>query len=255
METTLEFLRKRHSVRSFSTERVSPEILKSLNAELTMINTHEAGMHFTIVADNDEPFKGFSKSYGVFRNVRYYMAAVVDDSFPDARERAGYFAQQFVMKAVGLGLGTCYVGGTYDPRKVEVQLRPDWRILFVVAFGHPLGEERILTKIMTRFIHRHDRDARDFFEGDEQSYQEALKLYPWLHEALEGVACAPSSLNRQPVRINLKEIEGIPRLTAGVDPTNPKNLTDLGIAKYNFGVLAPGVWEWGNNSMFLSGDE
>ena len=69
-----------------------------------MVNTREAGMHFELVCDDPAPFKGFKASYGMFKGVRNYVAAVVDTSFPDSYERAGYFGQQIVVKAVGLGL-------------------------------------------------------------------------------------------------------------------------------------------------------
>ena len=45
---TVDFLRSRHSVRSFTPEPLSQEAVRGLKAEITMVNTHEAGMHFEI---------------------------------------------------------------------------------------------------------------------------------------------------------------------------------------------------------------
>jgi nitroreductase family protein len=252
MDMDISFLKSRHSVRAFRHDPISPDAVKALKAEMTMTNTHEAGMHFTLVFDDDNPFRGFSKSYGVFNNARNYLAVIADTSFPDAMERAGYFAQRFVMRALELGLGSCCVGGTYNPDRINLQMRVDWKLLFVVVFGYPLDRERLLARAMRGFIHRHDRKPEDFFKGTTEDLSQARAHYPWIDMMLEAVACAPSSLNKQPVRISLSK-EGDPRqLTASVDDRNPKNLVDLGIAKFNAGAVAPGIWEWGNGAPFLS---
>lgn len=256
-EEGLKMLCARHSVRAFEERGVAEDILRELKADITMANTHVAGLHFTLITDDPDPFRGFSKSYGVFRNVRNYLACVVDTSFPDYREKAGFYAEQFAVKATSLGLGTCFVGGTYDASSIKVQLRADWKILFVVVFGHPLDNERPLARLMTRMLHRKDPDARSFFAGTDSEYREACDLFPWLPTALEALACAPSSLNKRPVKIAFrKEGSGstsVGNICAYVDASNPKNLSDLGIAKYNMSAVMPeeGIWEWGNNAPFL----
>ena len=251
MDMDISFLKSRHSVRAFRPDPISPDAVKALRAEVTMTNTHEAGMHFALVFDDDNPFRGFSKSYGVFNNARNYLAVIVDTSFPDAMERAGYFAQRFVMRALELGLGSCYVGGTYNPDRITLQMRVDWKLLFVVVFGYPLEKERMLARAMRGFIHRHDRKPEDFFEGTPEDLRQAQDVCPDIDTMLQAVACAPSSLNKQPVRISLSNEVSPRHLTALVDDGNPKNLIDLGIAKFNAGAVAPGIWEWGNGAPFL----
>lgn len=247
---TLETLEKRHSVRSYSDVPLNTETEKELEADINMINSHEAGFHFTLFFNQGDPFKGFRRSYGMFRGVRNYLAAVVDTSFPDAHERAGYFAEQFVMKLTELGLGSCFVGGTYDAASVPVQIRADWKLLFLVAFGHEGGKTSMISSLTAKMAHRHERLPRDFFSGSDTELNAARKKFPWIDKALRAVAAAPSALNRQPVRISLLESEGASTLVAGVSDPNPGNLIDLGIAKFNFAAVAPGDWEWGNNAPF-----
>lgn len=245
---TLDFLQKRHSVRNFSLTPLTEDIKKKLNSEITFINTHEAGFHFCLVTDDSNPFDGFTSSYGFFKNARNYLACVVDKDYPDYQERAGFFAQQLVMKAQTLGLSSCYVGGTYNKNKVNVQLRASWKLLFLVVIGY--GNEEtpgLMSRLTTRLIHLRKHDAKNFFIGD---VSEAEKDFPSLNDMLEAINCSPSSLNKKPVRLKIETIDGEKRLCAGIESTGEMKLVDLGIAKFNMASISDGVWEWGNFSPF-----
>lgn len=248
-------LESRHSVRNFSTRPLGEDVVRKLRADITFINTHEAGMHFELVTDDPDPFRGFRRSYGMFRNVTDYIAVVADTSFANYMERTGYCAQQLVMEAVSMGLGTCYVGGTYDSSVVKVNLRVDRKILFIIAIGYPERQdnESLLARVARKLMHRKIRPAWDFFSSDIPR-EEAIKLFPMIETGLEAVACAPSALNRQPVRLWLEQSQqagGTVTVCAGVDDSDPKTLIDLGIAKFNFQAVVPGLWEWGNGAAFI----
>ena len=258
---TIEFLRSRHSVRRYTSQTLSDNICRKLRASITMINTHEAGLHFELICDDPAPFDGFKASYGMFHGVRNYIACVVDISFPNVCERAGYYAQQLVMEAVGMGLGTCYVGGTFNSGLVKVMLRADWKMLFIIALGYAdVKQQTFLSSLAMKIAHRHDRCADDFFMEDEGiSLVEAKRMLPWLERGLQGLVSAPSSLNRQPVRIKPTWCYGISNrgdrvltVKAILDRNFKDALVDLGIGMYNFGFAASsGDWEWGSDSIFI----
>lgn len=251
--TPLELLRLRRSVRAFTAESVSPELVRKLQALVTMINTHQQGIKFQIITDDPDPLASFSQSYGIFTNPRNYLAAVVDTATPHVMERAGYFAEKFVIKAVELGLGTCYIGGTYNSKKVKAQLRAGEKILFLVIFGHPLEKSKPLSRLMAKFVHMKERGASSFFEPASELH-EALDKFPILKEGLEAVACAPSSLNKRPTSICIDKKDGEEKICARVDEKNSKNLIDLGIAKFNFNFATGTECEWGNGSPLTGGD-
>lgn len=228
---TLEQLGQRHSVRSYSPEPLPDSILRSLKAEITDINTHEAGMHFQLVVNDDSAFRGFRKSYGFFRNPRNYLAAVVDKSFPNVAERAGYCAEQIVMKAVELGLGTCFVGGTFDAASVPVQMRADWKILFVVLLGYPDEEKRrTMDRLITKMIHRKEPDWKSFYVDKGIPLDSALAKQPALETALKALLTAPSALNKRPVRLTL-DSDG--KIVAFLPESAKDRQVDLGIAIWN----------------------
>lgn len=244
---SLQLLHNRHSVRAFATDTIDNALLNKLKAEVTMTNTHQHGLKFKIVTGDPEPFKAFSRSYGSFINPRDYLAAVVDTAVENVYERAGYFAEQFVIKAVSLGLATCFVGGTFNEGKVKVPLRAGEKVLFVVLFGYPLGKERFLSKLTAKITHSKKMTLADFFVPKE-NLKEALARFPMLQRGLEGVACAPSALNKRPVRVRLDGKEGNLSPCAFVEHPDPKNLIDLGIAKFNYNFATSTECEWGNGS-------
>ena len=249
-KTPLELLQTRKSVRGYTDAPVPAEILNKLKATVTMINTHQHGLKFQIITDDPDPFKAFSRSYGSFRNPRNYMAAVVDTAVDNVYERAGYFAEKFAIKAVELGLGTCFVGGTFNPDKVKAQLRAGEKVLFIVLFGYPYGKEKLLARVTAGIAHRKRMSVEDFFEPASKA-AEALSMFPDMRLGLEGVACAPSSLNRRPARIFLKgDGENAVPCARVADPT-PGNLVDLGIAKFNYNFATTTECSWGNGASLV----
>lgn len=247
----IELLRKRSSIRTYSSEPLAEEIINKLKAEATFINTHEFGLKFQLFFNDDSPFNSFFKSYGTFVNPRNYLAAVVDEGVADIWEKAGYFAEQFVIKAVSLGLGTCFVGGTYDAQSVNAQLRAGEKILFLVLFGQPIKINRLKERLLVNFVHRKKMNPSDFFTPKEE-FKQALEEFQELGTGMEGIACAPSALNKRPVRVFIKCIEGRNMICAKVDEGNKKNLIDLGIAKFNFNYATYTECEWGNCSPLMS---
>lgn len=244
--TPLEILERRHSVRSFTTEQIKPEIVKSLKSLITFINTHNQGFRFQLIVDDPEPMKGYSASYGAFTNARNYLAAVVDTAVPDIYEKAGFYAEQLVIKGVESGLGTCFVGGTYNSKEVKAQIRAGEKILFIVLFGYPLGKEKLLARFVAKMVHLKKNDPSDYFEP-KHSLNEALKEYGWLTTALDALSTSPSSLNKRPVRIEIAE--GGKEPVIGVKDPTPGNLIDLGIAKFNISYATGREIEWGNGAL------
>lgn len=245
---TPEELRKRHSVRRYSNKEIDLEIINKLKADLTYINTHAAGLHFTLVTDDPAPFEGFSASYGMFNGVRYFVACIVDSSFSDVSISAGYYAEQFVMYAVELGLSTCFVGGTFNRNAVNLPLRAGWKIPFVITIGYADETKKLsISGIAEKIMHRKSKSAKDFIYPKSGKVISMIDDCKWLSQGLEGLASAPSALNRQPVKINIDEQGNI---TGYVEKSTPDFLIDLGIGLWNFESASGGYWQLGNPAIF-----
>lgn len=247
----IDILEKRHSVRSFLKQELPTDIINKIRSEVTYINSHEAGLNFQLAFNDGAPFEGFKRSYGMFRNVSNYLIAVIDPTFSHAEERAGFWAENFVIELVKMGLGTCFVGGTFSRGDVSAIVEVYEKIPFVVAFGYPDVEHTsFLGKVTSSFAHRKHREPESFLKNQDESKKLAAESGIDLWVALRAVKCAPSALNKQPVSLTVKDTEDGVNLYAEVDDYK-KNAVDLGIAKCNVALAVPGVWEWGNDAPFF----
>ncbi|MCM1291035.1 MAG: nitroreductase family protein [Prevotella sp.] len=244
----LDILSLRHSVRNYDGTPLDNDISRLIKSEISFINTHEPGFFFTLITNDDKPFKGFSRSYGLFRGVNNYIAAIVDSHFPDTIEKAGFYAEQIVIKATELGIGTCFVGGTYRASDVNIHLRAGQTILFLIALGTSDKSLSTISRLATSILHRKKMTATDFFTPQKE-IENTLGRYKFLNDGLKAVSLAPSSRNRRPVRISLNS-DG--EITAFVPKATTESLIDLGIAKYNFQYAVGGAWKFGNNAPYIS---
>ncbi|MCM1152866.1 MAG: nitroreductase family protein [Muribaculum sp.] len=250
----LEEIQERHSVRSFREIPLKRSDVDTLKAELTMINTHESGLIFRLFTDNTDPFGHFNKSYGFFRNARNYIAVIIDRNYTDVIERAGYCAEQVVLKATSMGIGSCFVGGTYDRNSIDTPIRAGQEILFIIVIGYPdtIEAERPLARLAMKIAHRKKMDYESFYvEREGWPVEKALKEFKWLKDGLMAVACAPSSLNKRPVRIWVGQTtENKPIVRIGIPEIKERQYIDLGIAKCNFSEVVEGYFDWGNGACF-----
>lgn len=252
MQYTIDDLRRRHSVRDYKDVRLGADTVSRLEDEVKAINEEYRGegMRFELRFEEPEAFGSFLKSYGMFKKVRNYLVAVVDTECPDAEEFAGFAGERFAMRALSLGLGTCFVGATYDRLSVQVTMSVTERIAFLIAFGEPSDDKGLIGSLVARIAHRKSLAPEEFYDSRLAFYSldEAEARLPWLGNALEALSLAPSALNKQPVRIWLGEDNYI---HAGLSYTGDFTAIDLGIGKFNFQTQVPGRWEWGQGARFL----
>lgn len=250
---TIADLKLRHSQRVFSDKPLSENIINRLRSLITDINTHEAGVRFELVIDDPKPFNSLLKSYGMFRNVKNYIACVVDHDYPYDLQRAGYYGEKLLMNAFCMGLGTCFVGGTYNSDRINVRIRIGEELLFLIVLGHESDRgESITARLTQRLSHLKKLDYIDYLVT-KLPMSECFETFPLLKEGLEAIACAPSALNKRPTRIAIQRINACYELTLYVPTKNKRQLIDLGIAMFNFEVAYPGEWQWGNPAKFYPG--
>lgn len=248
---TLADLKLRHSQRVFTDKPLPKDIINRIEALITDVNTHEAGVRFELVVDDSGPFNSFLKSYGMFRNVKNYIACVVDHDYAHYLERAGYYGEKLLMNAFCLGLGTCFIGGTYNKDKVTARIRIGEELLYIIAIGYESDKKASITAQLTQYIsHIRKLDYKDYLVTD-LTMDECFSAFPLLRDGIEAIACSPSALNKRPTRINIRRTtnEGY-KLSLCVPEQNKHQLIDLGIAMYNFQVAYPGEFQWGNPAKF-----
>ncbi len=112
-------------------------------------------------------------------------AAVIIDNSPLARINAGILGESLVLEATSLGLGSCWVSGSYRQRGLTVSTRADEMVLCVIALGHsaqPLSAPARRTR----------KPPEHFCRGNFRDWPEMLL------DAAALVQQAPSAMNMQP---------------------------------------------------------
>lgn len=124
----------RASRRTYLGTEIAPGALLTLREKITEANT-ESGMNVTWSDDGAAAMSG-GKSYGMFRGVRSMLVLKGVRDLPHLREKTGYYGEILVLEATLLGLGTCWVGGTFDKNALSV---PEGEELICVV---PVGNVR-----------------------------------------------------------------------------------------------------------------
>lgn len=197
-------------------------------------------------------------TYGMIKGASAFLVGVMKrTSMVDAKVSLDFGAdfEKIVLKATELGLGTCWLGGTFNSKDVErqVDLNMNEQIVIVSPLGY--SAEATLREKLTRFLaHADDRKPwADLFFAE--NFGEPLSKLDAGHyaEVLEMVRLAPSAKNMQPWRI-VKRTNRYDFYAYQVTKKNAAyrlNLTynDLGIAKTHFELMAAykslkGHWEY-----------
>ena len=105
----------RISLRAYLPDPISPEQVRQLTKAIEQYNAR-SGLHIQLICERPEPFSSLSKSYGMLSGVRNYLVFAGPASDPDLEEKCGYYGELIILTATTMGLGTCWVGGTYDQR-------------------------------------------------------------------------------------------------------------------------------------------
>jgi hypothetical protein len=152
----------------------------------------------------------------------------------------GYNGEKWVLLATSLGLGTCWVAGTYDKKSVHCHLEADEEIAAVIPFGNYLEKETLFTKVLRKQMHRNTKGIDELLYAVDQPPN-------WVLKAMKYVVKAPSAANRQPVKFTYSE--GL--VMAAVPGESVAQQLDLGIAKLHFELgTSGGTWQWGSGGIF-----
>ncbi|WP_320129894.1 nitroreductase family protein [uncultured Sphaerochaeta sp.] len=226
----------RKSIRTYSTEPIADKTREYLINKIEEINK-ESGLHISWVDDAGDIFSTF-KSYGMFKNVGSVLVVKGLKEVPDLSERAGYFGEQLVLEATSLGLGTCWIAGTYDKKNSLLSVGQGETILSLISIGNIADNQSLKQKI----IHTLKRKTL----AVEKFYTAEGVVPTWFTKGIEAVQKAPSAINSQRVRFKY----GQEKVTASVPGSRATDPIDMGIAKFHFAVIAGGTFGFGTEGIF-----
>ncbi|EAX93690.1 hypothetical protein TVAG_473580 [Trichomonas vaginalis G3] len=141
---------------------------------------------------------------------------------------AAFKANIAVMKLTQIGIGTCWVGGTYSQKECERRF-PGFKIPCVVSFGFDHERRSMMDKLinLVKSSGRYDFSVIYFNEITQAPLQNADNNK--LNEILECVRWSPSAVNRQSWRMNVNIPERKFKVFDYYNLSNSYSMFDIGI--------------------------
>ena len=244
--TSHEAIDVRISCRAYTNEPLDQHTLDELRGFVSEL-CEESGLRFVLVGP-DEGGSGLKLSGRMFKgNVSSYLALIGPDE-NDTRERFGYFGEKFVLHATCLGLGTCWVAGTFDRASVSVPLGEGEVIHDVIPVGHVPAKQPFAQRTIRTGLRRRDKKPEALYQGPTT----IAEAPAWVRSGIWSVIKGPSAVNQQPV-VFVQDETGLRATLPNVK--REVAYTDLGIAKLHFELGAAvegkqGTWEWGTDGTF-----
>ncbi len=142
-------------------------------------------------------------TYGVIKGASSYIAAVIPKRDRDL-EDFGYVMEKLILKAASLGLGTCWLGGTFNKGEFSqaVGQKEEEILPCITPIGYPAEKRSLLEAAMRLGAgSKHRKPWHEIFYNKD--FKQPLTEAEAGEYAipLEMVRIAPSASNKQPWRI------------------------------------------------------
>jgi hypothetical protein len=199
-----ELIHRRYSCRTYEERPIAAEPRAALEAFMATRTRGPLGSatRFRLIAaapDDTDTLRRLG-TYGFIKGATGFVVGAVRKGAGDL-EDYGYLLEEVVLEATRLGLGTCWLGGTFTRGAFTSHfggVSRDETIPAVVATGYPAedGSERIRKR-----EHGDRRSPPDELFFIDEWAEPLGNQADGYGEALEAVRMAPSATNRQPWRI------------------------------------------------------
>ncbi len=201
-----EVISRRYSCRTYQQKTIASADLESLATYLPPLTKGPLGtpVRFQIAAATERDrssLRGLG-TYGVIKGASGFIIGAVSQADKNL-EDFGCMMEQVILKATDLGLGTCWLGGTFTKSRfaAKIGVKPDESIPAVASLGYIAGRGKLEGE-MRRMV---DADHRKAW--DELFFKEELGVPLTRQDAgayasvLDMVRIGPSASNKQPWRI------------------------------------------------------
>lgn len=199
-----ETVKQRYSVRTYDSRPISEEV-KTMILSYAASLDNPLGPHTrfqfieTTASANGEKLG----TYGIIKGANLYLGSTIPNQ-EGAMEALGYEFEQLVLYLTSLGLGTCWLGGTFNRSALAnaMDIRDGELFPILSPVGYPATKKRIGESLFRRTLKADQRLPWEklFFA---QSFstpltKDASGAYQF---PLEMLRLAPSAVNKQPWRV------------------------------------------------------
>lgn len=242
-----EHIKNRVSVRTYIDQPLTPKIKEKLRGFSSDLRGPFGGtLRFKLIK-SDLARKGSNAklgTYGVIRGASTYVVAVVDKADRDL-EDFGYSLEKVILYATTLGLGTCWLGGTFKKSEFGKAIeQKDHEILPCISpIGYPSSRKSLIDSAMRYVAGSKNRKSwEELFFLSDFSHPLSESEAGNYRTPLEMLRLAPSASNKQPWRIvkDMYKFHFYLQHTKGYAKVMAYDLqrVDMGIAMCHFELTA-----------------
>jgi len=204
-ESIAEVIKKRKSIRNYKAEVLTEELKAAIkDYAVTLQGPFDKKVRFELVDYGTllEETGGKIGTYGVIKGAKAYIAGIIEKGEKDL-EQLGYVFEKIILYATFLGLGTCWLGGTFKREEFQkiLDLKENEILPTVTPIGYIEEKKGVLDSVMRLAVGSNNRkEWRELFF--HQSFNSPLEETETAYTLpLEMVRLAPSASNKQPWRI------------------------------------------------------
>jgi len=199
-----ETVKTRYSTRTYTDQIISSETKEKINAFIsTLSNPFSVKVNFKLLEANSSKNSEKLGTYGVIKGSTNYIGATIEKN-ELGLEALGYEFEKLILYLTSLGLGTCWLGGTFNRSSFTNAFEVKENEIFpaISPYGYPSTKKRFADSLVRMVAKSNQRKpwSEIFFN---QKFSETLSLEDAGAYAfpLEMIRLAPSASNKQPWRI------------------------------------------------------
>lgn len=198
-------VKRRKSIRTYSDEEVKGEIVNKLNDYIKNLQGPFKEKIIFKVLDSNEHINGARLgTYGVIKGATKFIAAKVKDG-KYSLEELGYEMESLILYATSLGLGTCWIGGTFKKGQFAkaMEVENDEILPIISPIGYSSNKKSFVDNTMRKLAKCDKRKKWNeiFYFRDFSCPLTEFCSLDGFKDVLENVRLSPSAVNKQPWRI------------------------------------------------------
>ncbi len=258
-KTISEIIKERTSVRTYNQNEIDEDKIAKIEEFMNNLKgPFNERVRFKLINSNELLNGEKIGTYGIIKGANTFIAVAYENG-EMALEEVGYEMEELILYITSLGLGTCWIGGTFN--KGEFSKAMDLKNNEILPIVTPIGksgEKKRFIEIAMKFLAK-SKKRKEWYEvfflrDFSVPLTPAINL-GYFKEVLENVRIAPSALNKQPWRI----VKDSNKFHFYINSSNMKNddLTfnihriDMGIAMCHFDLTCK---ELGLEGIFIKDD-
>ncbi len=200
-----EIVKRRYSCRAYVDRPIEVADRDAMSEALSSLSAGPLGSRakFALVAATEEDRKSLKGlgTYGLIKGATGFIVGAVEPG-PKDMEDYGYLRERAVLAATAIGLGTCWLGGTFSKSAFarKIGATSGEVVPAVVATGYAAEGSRE-GKIRERAGSNHRLPFEQLFFDEKLGQPLAPAATAGYAEVLEAMRRAPSASNKQPWRV------------------------------------------------------